>query len=192
MACTPTGPSKLNNGRYNQLLCSVEDNHAAVKTEAVIFSKFCQEQRKVRPAIQRDKAAYYDRRAQDAQHAADQGNITTTFKMIKELSGDRGSSRGVVKDVGGNTISDEHGAKIRWQEHFRDVFGARIADGVAQTTRRVSSVSTHNFRPSVGKVSAEIQRLGNGKGVGPDGISAELMKAGGSIYAHVLHGLIDA
>ena len=78
---------------------------------------------------------------------------------------------------------------LRWQEHFHDVFRSHIADGVTQTTRRVSSVSTHNLRSSGGEVSAKIERRRNGKGVGSVSSSAEHMKAGGSIYAHILHGL---
>ena len=80
--------------------------------------------------------------------------------------------------------SSEKERQERWQEHFAEVFGGSVLP-------KTSLQCAHSDQPckdsavvvSPTTTSKAIAELGCGKGVGPDGIPAELLKAGGGAMA---------
>eukprot|EP00973_Karenia_brevis_P062350 8671590-Karenia_brevis.AAC.1 len=64
--------------------------------------------------------------ATDAAKAARQNDLTQSFRIVKILAGTQFATATTIWDKDGNCISDPDLIKLRWQEHFTDVFGARV------------------------------------------------------------------
>ena len=76
----------------------------------------------------------------------------------------------------------------RWQEHFAEVFAAKVLECVDDArTSSLQVVENHNFHPTHSGTLNAIKALGTNKAVGPDEIPALLLQAGDFPLAQQLH-----
>lgn len=141
--------------------------------------------------LRHDWNAHLDDLACQAERAALCNNTSLSYSIVKKLSGTVPSALNVVKDKRGNSIGDAAGIKQRWQEHFAEVFGAEVVGKDAMPTPSFGNRINHSValwtRPAVQK---QIDKLPSRKALGPDGISAEIIKAGGLHYSEFLFRLM--
>ena len=90
-----------------------------------------------------------------------------------------------------SVLTERSQIDLRWQRHHASVLSAVVADSPADQCPPVSPVATsHLTLPSLDDVAAELAKVRGAKGLGPDGISADLLRAGGwPVQAH-LHAII--
>ena len=105
----------------------------------------------------------------------------------------------VYKQDGVLTRGDEE-RELRWQEHFAGVFGGQVRDlsrereeheSFAAVTSGSKAISHHEAEsdPVLAKlmvpsaVESVVATLKKRKGIGPDGVSSEILQAGGSAVA---------
>jgi len=143
--------------------------------------------------IRIDKRNYLETLAQQASNAAFQNDFTRSYQIVRMLGGAPFKHSQVVSDKHGNAILNPEDAKLRWQEHFVEVFGARIvAEDELETTP--PSLTT-GFKPceyTHYNIEEQVWKLGQRKACGPDNICAELIRAGGSPYIEFLHAVINS
>eukprot|EP00973_Karenia_brevis_P077327 10742058-Karenia_brevis.AAC.1 len=89
-----------------------------------------------------------------------------------------------VRKKDGSLTSSENERQERWQEHFCNVFGGKMAKMSEIKCMGSASVVTQTCL-NVGPEATEkaIARLKRNRGLGRDGVSAELLQAGGSAVA---------
>ena len=131
--------------------------------------------------------------ASSAQKAADSGNPRMLYAMVRKLAGYIPRPDRSVFLASGAIASSEQEIDERWHEHFAGLFGAEVCPD----TSSAASLSTapfpsdSNLNPSVAEVVGALAALPARKATGPDGIPAELLRAGGTPVAFALHGIIS-
>jgi hypothetical protein len=126
-----------------------------------------------------------------AQSAADRGNVTSTYKLIRSLGGVKPMAFKGVRGTDGLVITDAEVAKRRWQEHFASLFVADVLDEVAHLCRPTGvDAPSHAFKPTVDMVIKAICSLSSRKAAGRDGLCAGILRAGGYALARQLAELI--
>ena len=140
----------------------------------------------VKPAIIADRLAFLEWNAKEAQRLASNGESHGMYCTV-------------YKQDGVMTRGDEE-RELRWQEHFAGVFGGQVRDlnrvregheSFAAVTYGSQAISHHEavsdpvlaqlMAPSA--VEGVVATLQMRKGVGPVGMSSEILQAGGSAVA---------
>ena len=116
---------------------------------------------------------------------------THDFKLVRVLGGVQLEAFKGVRSKDGTIITDKNIAKLRWQEHFTALFSADVlADVKPLCVPTGAEACDHNFNPTIDDILKAIARLNPRKAVGPDGICAGLLHAGGTLLAAQLHDLV--
>ena len=87
----------------------------------------------------------------------------------------------------------EEARLARWTEHFAEVLGGSVVGAdelLSCVPLALSPLST--IRCDAPNVESALARLKEGKGVGSDGLAAEVLKAGGSVVAILVSRLLSA
>ena len=114
------------------------------------------------------------------------------FKIVRLLGGYPPKTLKAVKHVDGSLTQSHDEYTARWQEHFALFFRGKVMDLFSCARSAPSQpVSIKDFNPSVDHVHVQIMKLGSGKAAGPDGICAELLKAGGHVMACLFHPVVS-
>ena len=79
---------------------------------------YSEKDKEVKRSARKDKRAYIDKLADDAEKAASKGNLNTVYKITKELCG-KSTQIPPVKDTNGKVITTEREQAERWLQHFK-------------------------------------------------------------------------
>ena len=151
-----------------------------------------------RAVVREDKRMHLQQVAAEAQEAANRGDASGIYKQVRLLKGVPPRPLDVVKLKSGETVTDPEAVANRWLQHFSDVFAAEVVEnrdacvpnGTGVNQRRdAKQVAADCQTPSWNEVEEQVRFLPTGKGVGPDGISAELLRAAGVAAVSFLHHL---
>ena len=169
---------------YGSALDAANGYGARLKAEAAAYATIFKLQSEARPSLEADRKVYLDSIALRAEAAAQRGDSHTVYSIVKSLAGAKVQHNPMVKRRDGSLTESPSEADARWQEHYACVFGGNVAS--LRTLREeprldAPYVSTLDVGPAA--TEAVYAKLGNNKGVGLDGIPAELLKAGGSALA---------
>ena len=124
--------------------------------------------------------------------AAQHGNYQQTFAIVKRLAGKSRAHNHSVRLKNGSMATSKQERECRWEEHFAEVFNARIVSFSSLHARGNSSSAClydHTIPVLPSDTEKSIKKLGQNKGVGIDNIPAELLKAGGSPMAIHVNGV---
>jgi hypothetical protein len=144
-----------------------------------------------RCSLEADRTQHLEELAAEAERAAYHGNWMVSFKIVNQLTGIPVRALSMVLGVNGEKIVDEEGIVDRWEHHFAGVLGATLVDGVENAVPKYTSKPhAKPMRVDFDEVEVEIARLPPRKAAGPDGIVAELIRAGGAVYATFSHNLL--
>ena len=137
-----------------------------------------------RPLVERDRHVFLDAMAAKAQTCAVHGDSRGAYAVIRALAGRELGATSAVYELDGTVTDSKVSLERRWQQHFAKVFNGSVVSKIAlrEPPRPPSTVPcTLNLGPEA--LESAIAKLGGNKGVGPDLIPAELLKAGGSAAA---------
>lgn len=164
-----------------------------------MFIRLCCLQAASRAAVRGDRAKLMENTAWEAQQAADRGDAASTYKHVRLLGGTPHKALDAVKDKQGNHITDSEDKAKRWVDHFSDVFGGMVvptwkdshATPNADETAVVVEIGRGTTTVTRDEVDKEIKDLPLNKGVGPDGLTAELLQSAGPVAANFLHAVAN-
>ena len=121
------------------------------------------------------------------------GNSRKVFQLIKKLGGGRTASPGLgIKDEEGELIYDLEEIRKRWYQYGKSLFAKRSPMASADTEQD-DDITPEEYEPEVmmDEIRAAIKKLKNHKAAGLDGVTAEMLKAGGDTVVKALKVIID-
>ena len=178
---------------FGEIIRVCAEEQSVRRRWAIVSSVFNHAVNASRRCIKADKAAFLDNLAAQADMAADCGDNGAIYQLAKRAAGVRSRIMKVVEWEDGSLTTSVSQYAQRFQDHFAGVFSAKIIQnlnelGIAQPRDTVHSPSQS---PSVQSVEKAIWELPSGKAVGPDRISAELLKIALAPCSVFLHGLLQ-
>ena len=162
-----------------------------------------------RPLVRRDKQAALEKKADEAQRAANTGDSKKVYAIARGLAGASAAPIVAIRSEAGDVLTDSEQIKDRWRSHFSDVFRATGAPSVADVAalqqmeqetavgflercapRKRRRCKQAVFAPTVDQVHSVILRINGDNGLGPDQCSAHVLQAGSWVIAAHIHQLI--
>ena len=127
-------------------------------------------------SARKDKRAYIDKLADDAEKAASKGDLNTVYKITKELCG-KSTQIPPVKNAKGKVITSEREQAERWLEHFKEVLNRPKPNTAFEGIQQQNDLNINSGTPSKDEITKAIKSMKSGKASGIDEIQAELLKA---------------
>ena len=160
------------------------DTRRAFRGEASVTATIFSLQKAVKPIIDDDRQAYLDSMAGSISSALDRADIRQAFVVLRAL-GTRASKPSQCLRRGDGTLTNTT-AEVHevWQQHIATVFQGQVVPRSALRPEPGSNLgltSSLDVGPEATRVA--YRALGRNKGVGYDGIPAELLQAGESALA---------
>ena len=144
-----------------------------------LHAKYRSKDKEVKKSLKSDKREWLNSLMDDAQHAANMGNMKTLYGITKTICSERTHKNTAINDKGGKTITDDSSRLARWKEHFEEILNRPPPmNPIVITADEVPEIEEISTRPiSKGEVKNAVSTLKNGKAAGVDNIVAELLKA---------------
>ncbi|CAF2569830.1 unnamed protein product, partial [Rotaria sp. Silwood2] len=137
---------------------------------------------------------YWDEISLEIENAIKQHDPSTAYAMIRRLRGGKAKTENLpILDKHGELLTNSKQSLTRWKEYFNDLLNvpSHVDPITIQQIHAVTITTTEQRRqeqtPSLEEVQRAIKQMKNGKAPGNDGISADLIKAGGLPMAKWLH-----
>jgi len=131
--------------------------------------------------------AYADRIANEAQVAANQGNIKGMFNAMRRLTNNVRPTIVPIRDKAGKSITSKEGQIHRWKEYLEEILNTSTT---CMEGEELASIPTElpisNRPPSKREIVNAIKAMKNGKAAGANNIPAEVLKAGSYMLADIL------
>ena len=139
-------------------------NTKSKRIQERLQKEYSSKDKEIKRSARQDKRAYIDKLPEKAETAAQKGELSTVYRITKQLCRHTKVAASIVKDKDGNALTTEQMQAKRWAEHFTEDPPATnddldIATGV----------------PTLQEVIHAIKKMKTGKSPGTDNICIELL-----------------
>ena len=145
--------------------------------------------RAVKRSIRADKLKYIDSLAEEAEKAANHGNMKQLYETTRKMSGRYSRPQRPVRDREGNIIKTKDGQLKRWAEHFEELLNRPPPTNPPEIQPAQTDLPISCDIPSREEIRKAVQQLKNGKATGPDNIPAEALKTDVDTTVRLLYPL---
>ena len=155
----------------------LNQNNSSEETDR-LKTQYSQKDRVVKKSARKDKIKFIDDKAEEAQNAANRGDLNTVYKITKQLCSKSKSDNVPVKDKDGVVLTTEREQAARWKEHFKEVLNR--PEPLIPADPDIDNdfnLDINVDMPTELEVRQAIKSLKNNKAAGVDTITAELLKA---------------
>ncbi|XP_056005295.1 uncharacterized protein LOC130050170 [Ostrea edulis] len=146
--------------------------------------------KEVKKSTKRDKQAYIENLADEAEMAAASQDLGKLYRITKMLTGRFTNCETAVKNELGQIIAGDEEKLKRWKDHFENVLN-KGSPAVAAIIQPATEFLDINIESPIQEVQAAIKALKNGKAPGQDGIQAELLKCEANILPSTLTCILE-
>ena len=143
----------------------------------LVEQEYKNKDKEVKKSARNDKRTHVEEMANTAEQAAIRGEMSTVFRITRQLCGKPTNRAGLVKDKNGAHITTEKEQSARWVEHFREVLNSPEPETVASPTPAEETLNICTDVPSEAEIKKAILKLKRGKSPGIDSIHAEMLLA---------------
>ena len=130
----------------------------------------------VKKSARSDKRSFIEGLAEEAEHAARQGQSGTIYKITKHLCGKYTNHSAPVKDKSGNSITTEREQAARWVEHFRDILNRPEPEEPANLPPVTNVLDINTRHPTEPEVKNAMKAMKSENAPGINSIHAEMLK----------------
>jgi hypothetical protein len=152
---------------------------------------YASKDREVKKSARKDKRQFIDDLAEKAELAATRGEMSTVYKITKQLCGNYPCNPPPVRAKDGSPLTSEKEQTDRWVQHFQEVLNQPEPHEPAILAPPQDSLDIDVGQPSASEVRESILATKNCKAPGNDSIHAEMLKADLDIATTVLVDLFD-
>jgi exonuclease III len=149
--------------------------------------------REIKRTVKRDREKWLSDQCEEAKRCSERNQTRGLYQKIKDIAGEVELKISTVKDKNGVTIEDDEKKKARWKEYFTELYNVQspvdrsVLDELTATNTMEDEM--HDFL--IQEVRSAVTTLKARKAPGIDGISAELLQAGGETLVTALHELFQ-
>ncbi|CAF3715602.1 unnamed protein product [Rotaria socialis] len=169
-------------------------NFRGTSLEAKYRKSYCLLRNLAKKKIEARQVEYWDELSMEIENAIKQHDPATAYAIIRRLRGGRAKIENFpIFDKQGCLLTNSEQRLNRWKDYFNDLLN--VPSIVDQTTIQQippATITTSEQRrqdktPTLSEVQCAIKQMKNGKAPGNDGISIDVIKAGGLPMAKWLH-----
>lgn len=146
----------------------------------------------VKKSARRDKRAWAQDLAEQAQIASDCHNTRALYQVTRKLANKSLSGEHPIKSKDGEILATEDAQINRWREHFQEVLNTRTNANFVTDENITPPLKMNTNAPSKAEIKLAIKKLKNGKAAGSDGLPAEIFKADPETSSDILHKMITS
>ena len=124
------------------------DNAKSERIQQQLRAKYMSKDKEVKKRLKSDKREWLNSLMDDAQHAADMGNMKTLYGITKTICNERTHKNTAINDKGGKTITDDSSRLARWKEHFEEILNRPPpTNPIVITADKVPEIEEISTRP---------------------------------------------
>lgn len=143
--------------------------------------------REVKKSYRNDKRKWAENLADEAQKAANTGNIKELYNTTKRLANKQLRAKKPIKDKDGNALVNERDQIKRWQEYFKELFQKNTEEVTSEEEIEVQEDNRISSEPPTrAEICKAVKEMKNGKSPGIDHIPAEVLKANPETTADIM------
>jgi len=143
--------------------------------------------KEIKRSVRRDHRAYADGIANEAQVAANQGNIKGMFNAMRRLTNNVWPTTVPIRDKEGKSITSIEGQIHRWKEYLEKILTTSTTRMEREELANLQTELPLSIRsPSKREIVNAIKAMKNGKAAGADNIPTEVLKLDPYISADIL------
>ena len=131
--------------------------------------------KEVKKLARKDKRAYIEDIARQAEEAAEKREQGQLYKLTKLVSGKYRVNTSKYKND--NLLTTEKEQEARWTEHFQEILNRSPPDQIIDIPETENDLEVNTEIPTTDEIVTAIKSLKNGKSPGLDNLNAELFKA---------------
>ena len=154
------------------------------------MQEYSRANREVRNSARRDKRAYVNRLAEEAEEAAGKNNMKALYDTTRQLAGKHHRATRPVKSKEGEVLNTIDEQLKRWMEHFKNLLNQPPPINIANIPPPNQVLKINCNRPSKAEIKKAIQHMKNNKAPGPDNIPAKALKADTATSSDMLYDLL--
>ena len=141
-----------------------------------------------------DRRAAAEKAAIDGQRASDRGDAKGLFQIVRSLAGIKPAAATAIRDANGDALTSVADTTARWRSFFTGVFKATVVDSVAElhVPAERPQESTPPYDPTCDDIDGALRGLRVDAGLGPDNLSAAVLRAGGFATTLIFRELLAA
>ena len=156
-----------------------------------VTKQYRDKDKQIKRSARKDKRAYLEDQATEAERAAARGQLSTVYKITKQLCKTSSKQIVPVKDKSGVVLTSEKEQAERWVEHFREVLNQVSPEVTAEPPPPQNTMDIDCSPPTINEIVSAIKKTKSGKAPGIDGLHAEMLKTDPALAAKVLKRLFD-
>ena len=139
----------------------------------------------------RDKKAYVEKLANEAEIAARQNNSRELYKITRQLAGKNKSTSRPIRDKQGNLLTKESLQLQRWKEYFQDILNRPPPYSIPDIEETNEDLNINCGMICKEEIKRAIKKLKIGKALGIDNIPSHVLKADIGATADVLYSVLN-
>ncbi|XP_065568745.1 uncharacterized protein LOC136032350 [Artemia franciscana] len=137
--------------------------------------------KQVKKSVRTDKRQFFEQKAALAEETAKKEDLKTVYRLTNEMIGFKPNRTNLVKDENGAFLSDPLMIDERLASHIENLLNRpRINDQDIIPDTPFMILNVNEEPPSPKEIIATVRKLRNGRMLGVDGITSELLKS--SVY----------
>ena len=159
------------------------------------YKELCKQ---VKKSARKDKQDWMDKQCSEMEKYAGQYRIREVYKMVKNITRKWQPRQSAIKDREGKILMEREKVRERWTEYCRELYEDKEkTDGqvheFVQELKEISPPQRIDEKEDIleAEVERAIEQLKNNKSPGLDGITSEMIKAGGHKLMKEIHGICN-
>ena len=157
---------------------------------ARLYKDFC---KKVKKSARQDKENWIQNQCEEVDRGLQVGNTRQAYSLIKVLKNKFAPRLNVIRNAEGKMLQSKDEIKQRWTQYCSSLY--KDHGGGDQMVKELEEITPPNNENPQDILYTEVERairsLKCNKSPGPDGITAEMLQAGGEQLARQIHKLCN-
>jgi hypothetical protein len=158
--------------------------------QAQLHKDFC---RKVKKSARQDKENWIQSQCDEVEKGLQIGNTRQAYSLIKALKNNFTPRLGVIRNAEDKVLQSKDEIKQRWTQYCSSLY--KDHGGGDEVVNELDKITPPDNEDAHDILYAEVEKaigaLRNNKSPGSDGITGELLKAGGEPLARQIHALCN-
>ena len=169
-----------------------------VRDSVDMVTKYKELCKQVKKSARKDKQDWIDKQCSEMEKYAGQHKTREVYKMVKNITRRWQPRQSAIKDKEGNILMEKEKVRNMWTEYCRELYEDKDKTNgelreLVQELKEISPPQRNDEEEDIleAEVEKAIKRLKNNKSPGVDGITSEMLKAGGQRLMKEIHGMCN-